>query len=44
MEMPLKEVERDHSYRRQAVMAVRRNAGDRRGVQWHKEPQVNDIQ
>lgn len=44
MEMPLKEVERDHSYRRQAVMAVRRNAGDGRGVQRHKEPQVNDIQ
>ena len=33
MEMLFKEVERDHSYWRQAVMTVRRNAGDARGVQ-----------
>lgn len=33
MEMLLKEVERDHSCWRQAVMTESRNAGEGRGVQ-----------
>ena len=33
METLLKEVQRAHSYGRQAIMTARRNAGDGRGVQ-----------